>query len=80
MSQTITREADGPPTQSVGRSLGFIGYAALITTLAQTQVLGALPVKLWLKNHLHVDAPAVAGFTFLSGLAWYAKPLFGSPH
>ncbi len=61
----------------IRRSLLFIAYAAFITTLAQDKVLGNLPIRLWLKNHLHVGMADLAAFTFWAGLAWYLKPIFG---
>lgn len=81
MSKAVTAPVEPPagatPPGQIQRSLFFIAYAAFITTLAQDKVLGALPIRLWLKNHLHADAPALAGFLFWAGLAWYAKPIFG---
>ncbi len=70
-------QAAGEPKRNLSRDMFFIGYAAFITTLAQDKVLGNLPMRLWLKNHLHVDAPTLAAFTFWAGLAWYLKPVFG---
>src|SRR5579859_6840848 len=77
-------DTDGPkpqegegPRGSLNRDLFFIGYAVFITTLAQDKVIGGLPIRLWLKNHLHVDAPTLSAFLFFAGLAWYLKPLFG---
>jgi Major Facilitator Superfamily len=59
-------------------------YAALVivagvlaTTLAQPQVLARLPLQNLLKNELHVDRTANAGFFFWAGLAWYLKPFAG---
>lgn len=49
----------------------------LSTTLPQTNVLVRIPVLNLLKNELHVDKTAAASFIFLTGLAWYAKPLIG---
>ena len=65
------------PRGSLGRSLIFIAYAVFITTMAQDKVLGSLPIRLLLKNHLHVSKTQLAGFLFWAGLAWYVKPLFG---
>ena len=47
------------------------------TTLAQTQVLGRIPIQNLLKNELHVDRTANAAFFFWVGLAWYFKPFAG---
>ncbi len=62
---------------NLSRDLFFIAYAAFITTLAQDKVLGNLPIRLWLKNHLHANVAEVSAFSFWAGLAWYLKPLFG---
>ena len=37
----------------------------------------ALPVKLFLKNNLHLGAESVAVFAFLTSMAWNLKPLAG---
>ncbi len=72
-----TEEAVAAPRGSLGRNLGFIAYAVFITTMAQDKVLGSLPIRLLLKNHLHVSRSGLAAFIFWTGLAWYIKPLFG---
>jgi len=89
MNQTTTQTTQGtaPPPEpappavgpraSLGRSLVFIAYAIFITTMAQDKVLGSLPIRLLLKNGLHVSKTQLAAFLFWAGLAWYIKPLFG---
>lgn len=74
---TLDPPAAEPNPADIRRSLLFIAYAAFITTLVQDKVLGNLPIRLWLKNHLHVGMSELAGFTFWAGLAWYLKPIFG---
>lgn len=54
-----------------------IGVGILATTLAQTQVLGRIPLQNLLKNELHVSRSANAAFFFWAGLAWYFKPFAG---
>ncbi len=78
-SATTVLEPPAAPENpgEIRRSLFFIAYAAFITTLAQDKVLGNLPIRLWLKNHLHVGMADLAAFSFWAGLAWYAKPIFG---
>jgi MFS family permease len=49
----------------------------LATTLAQTQVLGRIPLQNLLKNELHAGRAANAAFFFWAGLAWYFKPFAG---
>jgi hypothetical protein len=63
--------------RSLRRELVFIGYAAFITTLAQTGVLGNLPIRLLLKNHFALTRTELSEFLFWTGLAWYLKPLVG---
>lgn len=46
-------------------------------TLPQTAVLGNLPIRHLLKTELHMKPDQMAGFLFLTGLAWYLKPLCG---
>lgn len=55
----------------------LIGFGVLGTTLAQTQLLGRIPIQNLLKNLLHVDRATNAAFFFWVGLPWYLKPLFG---
>jgi hypothetical protein len=54
-----------------------IVVGVLATTLAQTQVLGRLPLQNLLKNQLHVSRSTNAAFFFWAGLAWYFKPFAG---
>src|ERR1700692_4303026 len=54
-----------------------IVVGVLATTLAQTQVLGRLPLQNLLKNELHAGRSANAAFFFWAGLAWYFKPFAG---
>lgn len=54
-----------------------IVIGVLSTTLAQTGVLAALPLRNLLKNDLHLDRTASATFFFWAGIAWYVKPVFG---
>jgi len=54
-----------------------IAFSVLGTTLAQTQILGRIPIQNLLKNVLHVDRAANAAFFFWIGIPWYLKPLFG---
>lgn len=79
MGDPLPTQPEGAPRPKgrIGRELAFIGYAALITTLAQDKVLGNLPIRLLLKEDLQATRTEVAGFVFWSGLAWYLKPVFG---
>jgi len=49
----------------------------IATTLAQPEVLGAIPIKNLLKNELHLGRAANAAFFFWIGLPWYIKPVAG---
>ncbi len=53
----------------------FFGITAV--TLSQQNAIGLIPLKNLLKNELHEDRAATAGFFFWLGLAWYFKPFFG---
>lgn len=55
----------------------LIVIGVLATSLAQTHVLGRLPIQNLLKNELHVDRAANAAFFFWAGLPWYFKPFAG---
>jgi hypothetical protein len=49
----------------------------LATTLAQTQLLGLIPLRNVLKNTMHASREATAAFIFWATLPWYFKPLVG---
>jgi len=49
----------------------------LATTLAQTQMLGRIPLQNLLKNGLHLSRSESAAFFFWTTLAWYFKPFAG---
>ena len=59
------------------RSIFFVAFAALMTTLPQDQVFGFTPLRFLLKDHLHVTPARLSLFFLLSGFAWYLKPIFG---
>lgn len=69
--------------QAYGGANGFVMAAIVVvvgilaTTLAQTHLLGRLPIQNLLKNELHVSRSANAAFFFWAGIAWYFKPLAG---
>lgn len=66
-----------PPDRALTHAAIVIVGGVLATTLAQTQLLGRLPLQNLLKNELHVDRTANAAFFFWSILPWYFKPLAG---
>ncbi|MGA2224831.1 MAG: hypothetical protein ABSH41_10355, partial [Syntrophobacteraceae bacterium] len=62
---------------SLYRYTFVIGAAAFVTTIAQTEVIGQLPIRYLLKEHLHVAPEGMSLFLFFAGIAWYLKPLAG---
>lgn len=70
-----------PKSSIADRKLSHISlviiFGMVATTLAQTQVLGRLPLQNLLKGHLHVSREEMAAFFFWCGLAWYCKPFAG---
>lgn len=65
------------PDRALTHAAIVIAGGVLATTLAQTQMLGRIPLQNLLKNELHVDRTANAAFFFWAGLAWYFKPFAG---
>ena len=57
--------------------LVLLGLSLLVATFANDLNLAALPLKFLLKDRLHLGATALAGFSALTGIAWYCKPLAG---
>lgn len=55
----------------------MIGLGAFVTTICQPAVIGRLPLRLFLKDTLHLNAQAVAAFAFVTTLAWNVKPVAG---
>src|SRR5262249_53969277 len=70
-----------PPAPDPGLTLRqyyvMIGLGAFVTTLCQPGVIGRLPLRLFLKDHLDLSAQAVATFTFVTAFAWNVKPVAG---
>ena len=65
------------PNRALRHAGIVIVVGILATTLAQTEVLAALPLRNLIKNELHLDRAANSAFFFWAGLAWYVKPVFG---
>lgn len=75
---TITASANaGVADRNVTHIALIIVFGMIATTLAQTQVLGRLPLQNLLKGRLHVTREQMAAFFFWCGLAWYCKPVAG---
>lgn len=54
-----------------------VGSAAFVTTIAQMEIIGQLPIRYLLKNHLGVAPEQMSLFLLLATIAWYVKPLAG---
>ena len=74
-------ESPVPASRSHGANLYrhtfVIGAAAFVTTIAQTEVIGQLPIRYLLKEHLHATPEEMSLFLFFAAVAWYLKPLAG---
>jgi MFS family permease len=55
----------------------MVGLGAFVTTIAQPGVIGRLPLRILLKDDLHLGAQALATFMFVSTFAWNVKPVAG---
>lgn len=72
--------ADGASRAARGaylRNTIVVIVGIIATTLPQVNVLMRIPLLNLLKNELHVDRTMASSFIFITGLAWYAKPIFG---
>lgn len=65
------------PNRALTQAIIVIAFGILCTTLAQTHLLGKIPLQNLLKNELHVDRTRNAAFFFWALLPWYFKPLAG---
>ncbi|MFP5213463.1 MAG: MFS transporter [Acidobacteriota bacterium] len=54
-----------------------IGMAAFITSIGQMEVIGQLPVRYYLKEHLKIAPEQMSIFFLIAAVAWYLKPLAG---
>jgi predicted MFS family arabinose efflux permease len=59
------------------RSGFVIGAAAFATSIAQIEVIGQLPIRYLLEQHLNVRPEQMSFFFLVSGVAWYVKPIAG---
>ena len=75
-SSSVPENAAPLPAQN-RRMLVLIGLSLLVATFANDANLAGLPLKFLLKDKLHLGAMALAGFSALTGFAWYFKPLAG---
>ena len=72
-----TAEKSRGSNKSLVHAAIVVVVGVIATTLAQTQMMGRIPLQNLLKNELHVDRATNAAFFFWIGLAWYFKPLAG---
>lgn len=70
-------EATRPSSNPYLRNSIVVIVGIIATTLPQVNVLMRIPLLNLLKNDLHVDRTLASTFIFITGLAWYAKPLIG---
>lgn len=77
MTTATVGEERKPASSSLLFAAVIIVVGVFATTMAQTQVLGRLPLQNLLKNELHVSRTENAAFFFWITLAWYFKPLVG---
>ena len=86
MAETPTEQAAYPretPVHTEVQDRNFFHLTLIIifgifaSTLPQPQVLGLLPIRYILKDHLHCNPDQVSFFVLACGLAWYVKPLAG---
>ena len=82
-STILAQEAEAFPSLGAhlpprtNASVAFlVVFGIFISTFAQDKVIGQYPFNYVLKG-MHKDATAIAGFFFIAGLAWYAKPILG---
>src|SRR5215475_4672488 len=75
------REAPPAAVPNTGLTLRqyylMVGLGAFVTTIAQPGVIGRLPLRILLKDDLHLTAQSLATFMFVSTFAWNVKPLAG---
>src|SRR5215471_15385467 len=77
VDQAKAPSAAPPAGSAYTQAAILIVVGVLATTLAQPGVLSAIPLRNLLKNELHASRSATSTWIFLSGVAWYFKPLAG---
>ncbi|MDB4980660.1 MAG: hypothetical protein JWM82_1412 [Myxococcales bacterium] len=69
--------ARGDATSSLRARVAVIAMGLFVTGLGWPGLIGRLPLRLLLKNELHLPAQRVAAFWAVGTLAWYLKPVVG---
>jgi MFS family permease len=59
------------------RILWLVGVGFFIQTICTNSGIAKLPLKLLLKNQLHLTPTALAGYLAIAATAWYCKPIVG---
>lgn len=77
MVVTAVQSAASPSRRALIFAVLIVVVGVLATTLAQTQMLGLIPIRNLLKNALHASREQTAAFVFWATLPWYFKPLVG---
>jgi len=79
--ESLPVESPVVASQNSGASLTrytfVIGAAAFVNTIAQLEVIGQLPIRYLLKEHLHATPEEMSSFLFFAAVAWYLKPVAG---
>jgi predicted MFS family arabinose efflux permease len=77
MPVTAAWSAPSQTRRALIMAVVVVVVGVLATTLAQTQLLGLIPLRNVLKNTMHASREATAAFIFWATLPWYFKPLVG---
>ncbi len=69
---------DQPEANRLRSAMLLVGTGYLFLTLCDyREGIANLALRFLLKDHLHLTATQLAGFIFITKLAWYCKPLAG---
>jgi hypothetical protein len=77
MVVTAVQSAPSQTQRALLLAVIVVVVGVMATTLAQTQLLGLIPIRNLLKNTMHASREQTAAFIFWATLPWYFKPLVG---
>jgi hypothetical protein len=77
MVLTAAQGAESQTRRALILAVIVVVVGVMATTLAQTQLLGLIPIRNLLKNTMHASREHTAAFVFWATLPWYFKPLVG---
>ena len=77
MAITAAQSAESQTRRALLLAVIVVVVGVMATTLAQTQLLGLIPLRNLLKNTMHASREQTAAFVFWATLPWYFKPLVG---